>query len=572
MKTSTAIAVLLFNIATLAATARAQTGAAAAIPHLEKRGVTTQLIVDGQPWLILGGETANTASSSLDYMKPVWPRLARLNLNTVLVGVAWDWVEPVEGKFDFALVDGLLAQARENKLRVVFIWFASWKNGLSSFAPVWVKADQARFPRARLKDGRPVEVLTPLSDANREADARAYVAFMRHLREVDGKKHTVLMIQMQNEVGLLGDSRDRSPTADEIFAKPVPAALTDYLQKNKSTLLPEIASVWQAAGAKTTGTWAEVFGATPAADELFMAWHYARYMDRLTELGKAEYPIPVFTNTWIVQPEDKGPGDYPSGGPEPLTLEVWRAGAPHIDLNCPDIYLPNFTEWVARFHRNGNPLFVPESRGDAGGVANAFYAIGQHASIGYSPFGIDNTGRLVVLRPDLGASAPTDLENLPLAKGYSILKQLTPLILEHQAKGTIAAVSLDTKHQTEDVALGNYTLNLDLRRNRRNPSQVPPLGYAMIFSLGPDEYLVAGCDVQVIFSPRNSTTDIAGLASVEAGTFVDGRWVPGRKLSGDDVLLNYDQAAAAAAGQSGSGLRFGPDGPALQRVKLYLYH
>ena len=544
---------------------------AAAIPHLEKRGAATQLIVDDQPWLILGGEAANTASSSLDYMKPVWPRLARLNLNTVLVAVAWDWVEPTEGKFDFTLVDGLLSQARENKMRVAFLWFGSWKNGLSSFAPAWVKADSARFPRARLKGGKPVEVLTPLSDANRDADAKAYVAFMRHLREVDGQQHTVVMIQMQNEVGLLGDSRDRSALADEIFAKPVPSALTDYLQKNKVTLLPEIASVWNDHGAKTMGTWTDLFGTTPAADEIFMAWHYARYMDRLTELGKAEYALPVFTNTWIVQPEDKGAGDYPSGGPEPLTLEVWRAGAPHIDLNCPDIYLPNFTEWVARFHRNGNPLFVPESRGDAGGVANAFYAIGQHASLGYSPFGIDNTGRLVVLRPDAGQTGPSDLENLPLAKGYAMLKQLTPLILEHQAKGTIAAVSLDAKNQTQDVALGNYTLNIDLRRNRRNPAQVPALGYAMVFALGADEYLVAGCDVQVIFSVRPTSAEIVGLASVEAGSFVDGRWVGGRKLSGDDVLLNYEQAKAAAASQSGSGLRFGPEGPTLQRVKLYRY-
>lgn len=552
--------------------AHAQTNASAAIPHLEKRGAATQLVVDGQPWLILGGETANTASSSLDYMKPVWPRLARLNLNTVLVAVAWDWVEPVEGKFDFTLVDGLLEGARANHLRVVFLWFGSWKNGLSSFVPAWVKTDADRFPRARLRGGQPVEVLTPLSDANRDADARAYVAFMRHLREVDGAKHTTLMIQMQNEVGLLGDSRDHSAVANDAFAKPVPAALLDYLQKKKPTLRPEIADVWNVAGAKTAGSWAEVFGAEPAADELFMAWHYARYMDRLAELGKAEYPLPVFTNTWIVQPEDKGPGDYPSGGPEPLTLEVWRAGAPHIDLNCPDIYLPNFTEWVARFHRDGNPLFVPESRGDAGGVANAFYAIGQHAALGYSPFGIDNTGRLVVLRPDAGQAGPTDLENLPLAKGYGILQQLTPLILEHQAMGTIAAVSLDAKNQKQDVALGNYTLNVDLRRNRRNPAQVPERGYAMIFFLGPDEYLVAGCDVQVIFSPRDAKTEIAGLASVEAGNFVHGHWTPGRKLSGDDVLLEYDQAAAAAAGQSGSGLRFGPEGPSLQRVKLYRYH
>ena len=554
----------------LTATALAQTGPDPALPHLEKRGVATQLIVDGQPFLVLGGETANTASSSLDYMAAVWPRLARLHLNTALVGIAWDWIEPVEGQFDFTLVDGMLRQAREQKMRVVIVWFGSWKNGISSFVPAWVKRDQARFPRVRIASGKSIEIVTPLSEAGAKADARAYVKLMTHLREVDAQ-HTVIMVQIENEVGVLGDSRDRSDAANAAFAGPVPAPLLSYLAAHQTTLGSDLAKLWRAAGAKTTGTWTDVFGTTTATDEIFMAWHYATYMNNIAAAGKAVLPLPTFTNTWIVQPEDKGPGSYPSGGPEPLVLDIWKAGAPSIDLNCPDIYLPNFTEWVARFHRADNPLFVPESRGDAGGVANAFYAIGQHAALGYSPFGIDNTGRLVVLRPDPGQPQPTDLENLPLAKGYAVLRDLTPLILEHQAKGTIAAVSLNTAHPTESIALGDYTLNVDVRRNRRNPTQAAALGYAMVFNLGPDEYLVAGCDIQVTFSPRTPGPEIAGLASVEAGSFSGGRWVPGRKLSGDDILLNYDLAAAAAANQSGSGLQFGPDGPALQRVKLYRY-
>jgi beta-galactosidase GanA len=136
------------------------------------------LIVDGKPWLILGGETANTASSDLAYMKTVWPQLTHLNLNTVLVAVAWSWVEPTEGQFDFTLVDGLLDGARQNNLRVVVLWFGSWKNGISSFVPAWVKADQQRFPRVQIKSGKSIEVLSTLSEANREADTRAYVAFL----------------------------------------------------------------------------------------------------------------------------------------------------------------------------------------------------------------------------------------------------------------------------------------------------------------------------------------------------------------------------------------------------------
>jgi len=549
--------------------AKAQTKSGAAMPHLEKRGEATQLIVDGKPYLALAGETDNTASSSLEYMDTVWPKLVKMNLNTVLVAVAWDWVEPEEGKYDFTLVDGLLAGARKNNLRLIFLWFGSWKNGLSSFVPAWVKANQQRFPRVPIKSGKSVEVLTTLSEANLQADTRAYTAFMHHLRQVDSGQRTAVMIQLQNEVGLIGDSRDRSAAAEAEFNRPVPPDLLDYLQKNKETLWPDLRKLWDAAGAKTAGTWQEVFGSSTATDEIFMAWNYARYLEHMTKAGKAEYPLPVFTNTWLVQPTDKVPGDYPSGCPEPLTIDIWKAGAPSIDINAPDVHLRNFSDWAGRFHRPNNPLFVPESYGDAGGAANAFFAIGQHAAIGYSPFGVNNAERWGELRPGSNAPASTELENLPLAKAYALLAQMTPLIFEAQAKGTIAAAWLNTQQQKQDIPLGNYMVNVDLQRNRRNP--VPELGYAIVISVGPDEYFVAGQDVQVTFTPNTPGPEIAGLARVETGRFANGQWIRERMVNGDDVVWDYDQAGAAAKNQSGSGLIFRADGPAIQRVKLYRY-
>ena len=541
------------------------------VPRLEMRGEATQLIVDGKPWLIRGGETANTASSSLEYMGTVWPKLARLNLNTVLVAIGWGWVEPEEGRYDFSLVDGLLEGARKNNLRVILLWFGSWKNGLSSFAPAWVKADQKRFPRVRIAGGKPVEILSSLGTAAREADTRAYVELLKHVRRVDEVHRTVLMIQLQNEVGVLGDSRDRGGAANEAFAGPVPSRLMDYLVHNKERLSPDLAALWRTAGGRTSGTWEQVFGAGPSTDELFMAWHYARFMEHMAAAGKAVYPLPVFTNSWIVQPEDRGPGDFPSGGPEPVNLDVWKAGAPSIDFSAPDIYLPNFDQWVAWFHRPDNLLFVPESRGDAQGVANAFYCIGRHASLGYSPFGVDDTGRSLGPRPDPGQAQPTELEELPLARGYAVLAQMEPLILEAQGRGTIGAVWLNAGRQKEDIALGDYIIHADLRRNPRDPAQVPELGYGLFLALAPDEFLVAGSDMQVTFSPRTPGPAIAGLADAETGVVRDGVWIPGRKMNGDDILLNYNLAAAAGEDQSGSGLRFGPGGPTIQRVRLYRY-
>jgi hypothetical protein len=548
--------------------------AAQAIPHLAKTGPATQLIVDGKPFLVLGGELENTASSSDAYMKPVWPRLASMHLNTVLTGMSWAQFEPQEGKFDYTLIDHLLAGAREQNLHIIFVWFGSWKNGLSSFAPAWVKADQGRFPRAQLGSGRSVEVLSTLSENNRKADATAYQAFMRHLKEVDSDRHTAIMVQIENEVGLLGDSRDRSAVANADFQKPVPKALISYLQAHQATLRPELKAAWEANGTRSTGDWATVFGPR-MADEFFMAWNYAQYMNAVTKAGKSEYALPVFTNTWIVQPEDGGPGDYPSGCPEPHVLDLWKAGAPEIDMNSPDIYLPDFIDWVKRFHQNGNPMFVPESRADETGMGNAFYVIGQQDSIGYSPFGIDGA-RLLSATGAPRPAGPVDLQSLPISKAYDVLQQLAPLILKAQGTGMIGAATLRSDQLSESLQVGDYTVHVGRPQMRRSMAvgsvvPVPEPAYAIVMATGPNEYVVAASNAEITFTPNTPGPPIAGLAQVQAGVYTNGVWVPGRWLNGDDVVINYKQAEAAATNQSGSGLRFAANGPTIQTVKLYRY-
>src|SRR5271157_3891277 len=123
------------------------------IPHLRKQGTATQLIVDGKPFLALAGELLNSSATSVEYMKPVWPKLVEAKLNTVLAGVSWNQIEPQEGKFDFSVLDGMIREARSHNMRLVPLWFATWKNGLSSYPPAWVKRDFERFPRAQIVGG-----------------------------------------------------------------------------------------------------------------------------------------------------------------------------------------------------------------------------------------------------------------------------------------------------------------------------------------------------------------------------------------------------------------------------------
>jgi hypothetical protein len=566
-----------------------------ALPHMEKRGAAMQLIVDGKPFLALSGELANTAPSNLDYMQRIFPILAKqVHLNTVLTPMAWAWIEPQEGKFDFHLADAAIENANKCDLRIVWLWFGSWKNGQSNFTPGWVKANQDRFPRAQIQNGKGMEILSTLSQNNLQADARAFAALMRHTREVD-KNRRVIMVQVENEVGLLGDSRDRSPEATAAFTKAVPREFLDYLQKHRDSLLPEFRRIWEAAGFKTSGTWEEVFGKGVKTDEIFMGWNYARYVDQVAEAGKREYDIPMFVNAWLNTAADKGPGDYPGGGPQAHMHDIWRAGAPHLDMLCPDIYATNFNEWAGLFSRSGNPLFVPESAGDIHGAANAFYGIGQYRAVGYSTMGVGELQRLTAFRAsDAGPQIPTDVESLPLPQAYATLTQLAPLVLEHQTKGTIAGAWLNKDNPNTEIKLGGYILHVALWGwGSRGVSDVPIghgattlkaldvvpdlTGYGIFMATGPDEFLMAGDNAQIVFSPDTPGPEFVGLAEQEAGRFENGKWVHIRYLAGDDSTLRRDFANAVAEGQSGFGVRLFAQPHlsfaerAIQRVKVYRY-
>jgi hypothetical protein len=529
------------------------------VPHLEKYGNVTQLIVDGNPFLVLGGELRNSSSSSREYMKEYWPVLEASGMNTVLAVVEWSLVEPEEGRFDFTAVDNLIEDARAHELRLILLWFGAWKNGQSHYMPEWVKKDYNRFPRVKAGNGKSLEILSTFGKETLKSDSEAFTAMMEHVRETDSLHRTVIMIQVQNEVGILGSSRDHNDLANTAFNSPVPQELMDYMVKNKETLLPELLKVWSAKGFKTSGSWEDIFGKGVKTDELFMAWNYARYLNECARAAKEAYPIPMFVNAWIVQPEDKSPGDYPSGGPQAHVLDLWRAGAPDIDLLCPDIYLPDFEEICTMYTRNNNVLFIPESRAGEQGAGQLFYAIGKHNAIGYSPFGIENIF--------------ADNKDEPVSAAYKILTWFAPEILEAQRNGAITSVLLKAdKNPSEEVALGDYKILVELARSWR-ASSTPGTGdgYGIIINSGPDEYIIYGSNIQVSFSPDTAGPAIAAIAKLDEGKFENGKWIQGRRLNGDDIMISYDLAKKALENKTGTGLKFGRDNESVQRVKLYRY-
>lgn len=519
------------------------------LPRIEKlpKG-RHQFLVDGKPYLIRGGELQNSSFSSAGYMKDAYPKLGQLGLNTVLGSIAWEQIEPEEGKFDFEEVDKVIQGAREHGLRVIVLWFGAYKNGASprdgdmeladekgnsTYAPGWVKLDNKRFPRSLIrKDG-----VTKMQDCNSlfgehllQADCKAFKALMGHLKVFDGKNQTVIMVQVENEVGLIGDSRDRLPAAEKVFNAPPDASIMATLGNGWESLgdqfLPALEH-FDSRGRKVGSSWAETFGESLRTDELFMAVHYARYIDTLAQAGREVYNLPMYANAWLPGPAGEAsggdrPGGYPSGGPVIRVIDVWRLFAPNLDFVCPDIYIPQYDETCAEYRKCGQPLFIPEQQGDDFGALRFWTAIGTADALGVSPFGIDNA--------DPATSSVTGY--------YSLLEQVAPFILAARAEGRemyglhfdgFEKGAEDPSSQRQ-VKLGDWNLTITRSHVFGHPSP----GYGIIIAEPDDKFLLIGEGFQVKFDPVTPAS-FSSILSFDEMEVVDGKLVKGRLLNGDET-------------------------------------
>ncbi|MFN8254319.1 MAG: DUF5597 domain-containing protein [Bacteroidales bacterium] len=485
-------------------------------PHLpffkEKNGIK-QLILNNEPFIMLSGELHNSSASNAAYMEPIWDKLAAMHLNTVIATVSWELFEPAEGKFDYTLVDGIIKSAREHQLKLVLIWFGTWKNSWSTYAPEWVKTDLKRFPRMQIKQGENSGALSAFGENTMKADISAFIALMKHIKEIDENEQTVIMMQVENETGVLNTSRDYSVIADSKFKSKVPEELIKYLKLNKNSLIPQMKTILASTN-KLSGTWEEIFG--QSADEVFQAWYTATYVGKVASAGRIAYNIPMYANAWL-DPNfsEMTKTDYPSGGPVIKMLDIWRAAAPSIDLLAPDIYLEDFKRVCKDYVQSGNTLFIPEAQRDARAAANVYYAIGQHNAVGFSPFGIDGI---------------RDITNI--SEVYGSLSSFLPFFVQHQ--GTVKNIGiLFTGIEEETYNLGGFKIKIKYLQKRNTETNTPEAA-GLILNTAPGEFYIAGFGFRLYFESNEDKSWVEYL-SHEEGKFENGIWKPGRRMNGDEL-------------------------------------
>ncbi len=478
--------------------------------HLERQGTATRLMVDGKPYIIIGGETGNSMASCREDVDTCIAIAKAHGYNTVLFPVAWELIEPQKGRFDFTSVDDIISRAAANDLRVVLLWFGAWKNSMSCYTPLWFKQDTKTYPRARTRSGKPLEIASAFSQNVFDADAAAFTKLLRHINDTD-TAGTVIMLQIENEIGMLEDARDHSKLAEAAYRKGVPSELVKYLNKNKKSLHPALLSKWQEAGMKQSGSWAELFGDDIYTDELFMAYNYAGYVEGLAEIARSIFPtMPLYVNA-AMNSRGRRPGEYPSAGPLAHLKDIWHAAAPSVDFLSPDLYDKGFVDWVAAYALSDNPLFIPEIKTADGNSAQAYYVIGEHNAIGMCPFAYN-------LRGNRAAMARQK-------EGNERLKSLTPLISRHLGTGTMNGLYFDADSITRTIerdgiavkASHYFTLPWD---SRATDGSVWPATGGLIIQIAPMEYVIAGTGIVLTFNPSAKTQDEPLLG--EDGFLLDG--------------------------------------------------
>jgi len=516
------------------------------LPEIRVYNGKKVLYVGDAPFYAVAGEVHNSDASSSEYMEEIWRIADDLGLNTLLLPVTWELLEPVEGTFDFSVPDELIHQARKWKKKIIFLWFGSWKNAEMMYAPSWVKKDRKRFKRAQIIKGEeksvrdmgglkiPYYSLSYLCEETREADANAFANLMAHIRQTDEDGSTVIAVQVENETGVLGSAREVSDMADMFFGQKVPDDFVKYMKMHAEAMEDDIRTAVEEG--KADGTWSEVFG--DAAEEIFSAFHIASFVNYVAERGKGQHPLPMLANCWLAHRGDK-PGDYPSGGPVSRVHEVWRYCAPALDVLCPDIYVPEFFEVCDEYTRKDTPLFIPEAATHSYAASRLAYCIGHYHAMCYSPFGFDDIGKPfsmvqgMLFGVDVGDPAlktPQKFEDY--ARVGKALTSMMPMIAPKYGTTDLQAVCAEQKETQSMMDFGNIRIMAVFQ----NPLiDIPQNGFALGVKMNTDEIYLVGYNCVPIFMAGDAKN--LDILELEEGEFVNGKWNRRRKLNGDEAAL-----------------------------------
>ena len=499
--------------------------ASTALPRVEQKNGHFALIVDGKPFLMLGVQ-ANNSSAWPQYLGRVWPAAEALHANTVELPIYWEQFEPRPNEYDYSLVDQILTESREHHLRLVLVWFGTWKNASSHYTPEWMKTDQKKYPFVLDKNGQTVDSPSVYSPARLEADKNAFRALMSHLKTKD-PQHTVLLVQVENEAGVWGSVRDFGPEANQAITGEVPAGIVKKLGKKP-------------------GTWHEVFGED--ADEYFQGWCTASYIEQVAAAGKAVYPLPLYVNAALRDPFQPGkPPSYESGSPTDNEIDLWKAAAPSIDIIAPDIYLPEYSKYTRvmdLYGRADNPLLIPET-GNSADYARYIYAAVGHGAIGWAPFGLDYTRYSNHLEgPE--AMEPEALK--PFSRQIGLLAPISDLLAKANLDGRLRGSSEDPDHHAATLAFEHWKVQLEygmppFGMGMEPKGNHPADGGALVVQLTPDEFLLAGHHVRVDFAPQVIADNPAFVTgkkrfwlTVEEGSYdAAGKWKIVRLWNGDQT-------------------------------------
>ena len=470
--------------------------------------------VNGKPFFPLGAQSCNSSGYNDKHSETAFKAIQILHGNTLEIPVYWNQCEPKEGKYDFASVDGLITSARKYGIKLILLWFATWKNGNMDYAPAWVKTSPKRFKRVISQTGNEIWNLSSHCKENLEADKNAYAALCQHLKTKDSKEQTVIGIQIQNESGILGSDRDYGTDGQAVFNSNVPAKLVTAMKKTGKGYVFE---TWQKAGGKTAGTWPELFGWE--AGEFMTAWGIATYIDNMAAAGKKNYDIPMYINVWLMgQGWWPIPGEaYPSGGAVTKVLDIYKWFTPHVDMISPDAHVAeskNYEAVCAAYAREDNPFFMPET-GSAGNAHawNMFRAIADYNSLGDFFFGVER-----ILAQD-GSVRP---ENQIVVDSVRCTAAVIPLLLKYQGTRKIHAVVQEDLSMSVLMDFEGYSGVVEFGDRRggyngkdwKHPSNDVPKapsynrGRGLIIQTGKNEFYLVGANYRLFLRPKSAVENL----------------------------------------------------------------